>query len=163
MPISLVLFGKFGLSESSKSNPLKVLHSKLEYAGKEESFSFVGISNYSIDSAKINSALVLSVPDLDQKLDDLKEFEENIVESISEKIKKRPIFEILSKTYFNYKNELQTIKELVVYKKYVSEKNKSQYKIENNISNLGMNDLQRNENIDKIKEMKDSLQEKNNQ
>ena len=105
----------------------------------------------------------MSVPDLDQKLDDLKEFEENIVESISEKIKKRPIFEILSKTYFNYKNELQIIKELVVYKKYVSEKNKSQYKIENNISNLGMNDLQRNENIDKIKEMKDSLQEKKNQ
>ena len=30
------------------------VHSKLEYGGKEECISFVGISNYSLDEAKIN-------------------------------------------------------------------------------------------------------------
>ena len=62
------LFDELDLAEQSKSNPLKVLHSKLEYAGKADNVSFVGISNYTLDAAKINRALVLSVPDLDQKL-----------------------------------------------------------------------------------------------
>ena len=123
LPISLVLFDELGLAERSKSNPLKVLHSKLEYTGKDEGLSFVGISNYSLDAAKINRALVSSVPDLDQKLGDLIETSGNIVESISDKLKNDQIFQILSKTYFNYKNELQTIKELVTYKQYVNEQN----------------------------------------
>ena len=123
LPISLVLFDELGLAERSESNPLKVLHSKLEYGGKEEGVSFVGISNYALDAAKINRALVLSVPDLDNRLDDLIETSRNIVESISEKLKKNIIFEILSKTYFNYKNQLQIIKELVVYKQFVLSKN----------------------------------------
>ena len=117
----MVLFDELGLAERSDSNPLKVLHSKLEYGGKEEGVSFVGISNYTLDAAKINRALVLSVPDLDQKIDDLTETSRNIVKSINdnEKLEKDIIFEILSKTYFYYKQELQIIKELVVYKKYV--------------------------------------------
>ena len=56
------------------------------YTGKEEGISFVGISNYSLDAAKINRALVLSVPDLDQKLDEIIETSNNIVDSISEKL-----------------------------------------------------------------------------
>ena len=36
LPISMILFDELGLSEKSKSNPLKVLHSKLEYGGKKE-------------------------------------------------------------------------------------------------------------------------------
>ena len=63
LPISMILFDELGLAEHSKSNPLKVLHSKLEYSGKEEGVSFVGISNYSLDAAKVNRALILSVPD----------------------------------------------------------------------------------------------------
>ena len=120
LPIIMVLFDELGLAERSESNPLKVLHEKLEYTGKEEGVSFVGISNYSLDAAKINRALVLSVPDLDQKLDDLIETSRNIVESISDKLKKESIFSIISKTYFDYKNILQVIKELVVYKQYVN-------------------------------------------
>ena len=116
----MTLFDELGLADRSESNPLKVLHHKLEYTGKEEGISFVGISNYSLDAAKVNRALVLSVPDLDQKLDDLIETSLNIVESISEKLKKEPIFKIISNTYFRYKELLQTIKELVVYKQYVS-------------------------------------------
>ena len=119
LPISMILFDELGLAEHSKSNPLKVLHSKLEYSGKEEGVSFVGISNYSLDAAKVNRALILSVPDLDQRVDELMQTSRNIVESISDKLKNDKIFEILSRTYFDYKNILQIIKELIVYKKFV--------------------------------------------
>ena len=121
LPISMILFDELGLAEHSKSNPLKVLHSKLEYSGKEEGVSFVGISNYSLDAAKVNRALILSVPDLDQRVDELMQTSRNIVESISDKLKNDKIFEILSKTYFDYKNTLQIIKELIVYKTFVKE------------------------------------------
>ena len=126
LPIIMALFDELGLAERSESNPLKVLHHRLEYTGKDEGISFVGISNYSLDAAKVNRAIVLSVPELDQKLDDLIETSSNIVESISEKLKNEPIFKIISNAYFNYKEELQLIKELVVYKQYVSIKNKSE-------------------------------------
>ena len=36
LPISMILFDELGLAEKSITNPLKVLHSKLEYAGKKE-------------------------------------------------------------------------------------------------------------------------------
>ena len=104
----MILFDELGLAERSKSNPLKVLHSKLEYSGKEEGISFVGISNYTLDAAKVNRALVLSVPDLDQNIEDLINTSQNIVESIESeaterKLKNEKIFEIISKTYFAYK------------------------------------------------------------
>ena len=120
LPISMIVFDQLGLSEKSKSNPLKVLHSKLEYLGKDESVSFVGISNYSLDAAIVNRALILSVPDLGERVDELIQTSYNIVESISEKLKTDKIFEILSKTYFNYKNILDIIKELNVFKNYVN-------------------------------------------
>ena len=118
LPISMALFDELGLAEKSKTNPLKVLHSKLEYGGKEEGVSFVGISNYVLDAAKINRAVVLSVPDLDQKLDQLIETSTNIVENISSKIKNDKIFKLISHTYFEYKRYLNIIKELVVCKTY---------------------------------------------
>ena len=150
-----------GLAEISESNPLKVLHSKLEYTGREEGVSFVGISNYSLDAAKINRALVLSVPDLDQKLDDLIQTSCNIVESISDKLKKEIIFEILSKTYFNYKNILQFIKELVVYKKFVTEIKISQTILEPKKKYFENNNLQKKKNIDNKKESKEGIEESN--
>lgn len=58
------------MGEKSPSNPLKVLHSKLEYSGKTEGTSFIGISNYSLGAAaKVNRALNLSVPKLEDKLE----------------------------------------------------------------------------------------------
>ena len=114
----MILFDEMGLAELSASNPLKVLHSKLEYGGKEDGVSFVGISNYTLDAAKINRALVLSVPDLDQKLDEIIATSKNIVESISPNIREDKIFLILSNTYFQYKLYLKRIIELMVYKKY---------------------------------------------
>ena len=137
LPISMILFDELGLAEISESNPLKVLHSKLEYAGKEEGVSFVGISNYSLDAAKINRALVLSVPDLDEKLDEIVETARDIVASISDKLKDDKIFELISNTYFEYKNQLQIIKELVVYKQFLLfENRKSENEKENNKENL---------------------------
>ena len=64
------------------------------------------------------SAVIQSVPDLDQKKDELMYTAKQIVESIAPKIKDDKIFEILSNTYYEYKKQLQFIKELVVYKKY---------------------------------------------
>ena len=55
----MTLFNKLELADKCESNPLKVLHYKLEYTGKEEDIIFVGISNYSLDSETINRSLVL--------------------------------------------------------------------------------------------------------
>ena len=118
----MILFDELGLAERAESNPLKVLHGKLEYTGKEEGISFVGISNYSLDAAKINRALVLSVPDLDQQIDELTQTAQDIAESISSQLKNESIFNVISLTYFEYKRILQVIKELVVYKQYVDNK-----------------------------------------
>ena len=92
----------------------------------------MGISNYSLDAAKVNRALILSVPDLDQKVDELMQTSKNIVESISIKLKNDKIFEILSRTYFDYKNLLQIFKELIVYKKYVSAQKKPEINSQEN-------------------------------
>ena len=140
LPIIMVLFDELGLAERSKKNPLKVLHSKLEYSGKDEGVSFVGISNYSLDAAKVNRALVLSVPDLDQRLDEIIKTSNNIVESISERLAKDPIFALLSRTYFDYKNELQFIKELIVFKKY---KNNKDIKLKEQIEKRQFGDIKK--------------------
>ena len=68
IPIALLLFDELGLAERANTNPLKVLHSKLEYKGKADGISFVGISNYTLDAAKINRTLKLSVPDLENNM-----------------------------------------------------------------------------------------------
>ena len=153
MPISLALFDELGLAERSKWNPLKVLHSNLEYTGKEAGVSFIGISNYSLDAAKVNRALVLTVSDLDSQFDELKETSSNIVESISPKLKNHVIFEILSSAYFKYKDQLQIIKELIVYKKYIdSEMNRSSLNIlqnqdikENDGNQIAQSEIEENE------------------
>jgi len=118
MPISMILFDELGLAEKSESNPLKVLHSKLEYSGSKEGVSFIGISNYSLDAAKVNRAMSLSVPNLEDKIDQLNSTTNSIVESISEELKDNKIFEILSRAYYEYKQKLKSIKELVALKQY---------------------------------------------
>ena len=118
LPISTACFDELGLAERSKNKPLKALHPELDYTGKKINQSFVGISNYSLDAAKLNRALVLSVPDLDKKIDELIQTAKQIVESVAPKIKEEKIFDILSNTYCEYKKQLQFIKELVVYKQY---------------------------------------------
>ena len=87
-PIYMILFYELGLEEKSPNNALKVLHNRLEYGGKTEGTCFIGISNYSLDSAKVNRALSLPVPNLEEKLDQLKDTSESIVENISDDIYK---------------------------------------------------------------------------
>ena len=129
VPIYMILFDELELAEKAPTNPLKVLHHKLEYDGKNEGVCFIGISNYSLDAAKVNRALNLSVPNLEDRLDQVKETSESIVKSISEDLTKdkMKIFNILSRTYFQYKKFLIIIKKLSVLKQYIK-KNDSQNK-----------------------------------
>ena len=155
LPISMILFDELGLSEKSKSNPLKVLHSKLEYGGKKDGVSFVGISNYSLDAAKINRALILSVPNLEDRIDELKTTVQSIVESISDDLYKnqKQVFDILSMAYFEYKNNLYLIKELTAFKAFYIQNNESKEPI--NIMNKDFSEIKRiKEFIDKLKEDK---------
>ena len=114
--ISVILFDEMGLCERSKNNPLKILHSNLEYAGKKEGVSFIGISNYILDAAKINRALILSVLNLEKRKDQLYETARSIVESISGGFAGEMIFKILSCSYYEYKNMLHFIHKLMALK-----------------------------------------------
>ena len=42
--ICMILFDEFCFAKKSESNPLKALHSKLEYDGNEQGVSFIGIA-----------------------------------------------------------------------------------------------------------------------
>ena len=128
VPICMILFDELGLADQSKTNPLKVLHSKLEYEGKKEGIFFIGISNYSLDAAKVNRALNLSVPNLEEKPDQLKITAESIVKSIFVDAydTNNFIFNILSKTYSQYKFWLNFIQELTVLKQYIEKEIKKE-------------------------------------
>ena len=156
LPISMLLFDELGLAERSKYNPLKVLHKKLddyfsEHKNSEDSnlykVAFIGITNWNLDAAKLNRALSLSVPDLDNDQEDLIETSITIANSFNSNFadKKKisnnngkkneeenevQIFEeLLPKIYFNYKKSLNDLKIYTVKKNYIEEnpalKNKS--------------------------------------
>ena len=119
LPISMILFDELGLAERSKYNPLKALHSHLDFDGNKKGVSFVGISNWILDAAKLNRALCLSVPDLDDNLNDVKSTCISIAESINFEFANKPIFEkILPNVYFNFKEYLKVLKILTVFKQY---------------------------------------------
>ena len=62
------MFDELGLSEKSPTNCLKVLHSKLEMSldpNEQNQLSFIGISNWRLDAAKMNRAIFLAIPDID--------------------------------------------------------------------------------------------------
>ena len=152
LPISMILYDDLGSAKRSESNPLKLLQSKLEH-GCKKGVSFVGISNSPLDSSIINKALFLSVSDLDRKLDDLIETSYNIVGSISEKLKNNIIFRILCNTYFRYKDILQIIKELIVYKQFcLTETTKSKAQVVSN-----KKEKRQFESIKNLKKFKDLL------
>ena len=66
--LPVVLLDEVGLAEASRFNPLKVLHGLLEPAtGELPNVAVVGISNWSLDAAKMNRAIHLSRPDMDAK------------------------------------------------------------------------------------------------
>ena len=102
-PISLLIFDEIGLSEFAKDNPVKVLHKNLEYDGVKDGLSFVGFSNWKLDSSKLNRVLYLSVPDLDRQVDDLKDTAKCISESIRENNIDQIFLDILCRSYKSYK------------------------------------------------------------
>lgn len=54
---------EIGLAELSDHNPLKVLHSALD----KNDVAFIGLSNWSLDAAKMNRALHLNCPMLEEE------------------------------------------------------------------------------------------------
>jgi hypothetical protein len=97
-----------GLAEHSPNNPLKVIHSELEYDLNEgrKKIAFVGISNWRLDASKMNRGLYLSIPQPD--LEDLTETAQTIAESYNPQLaqKHKDLFENLAITYHDYKEKL---------------------------------------------------------
>ena len=66
--ISTVFFDELGLAELSPNNPLKVLNSELEYYDKnKEKVAFIGISNWVLDSSKMNRGIFITILDMKEK------------------------------------------------------------------------------------------------
>ena len=107
--ISLIYFDEMGLAEHSPNNPLKVIHSELEYDqnANDKQVAFVGISNWELDAAKMNRGISISIPEPDEE--DNKETAFIIGNSYDEKmaLTYRSFFENLGKSYFNYKQILR--------------------------------------------------------
>ena len=114
----MILFDNLELAQRSKYNPLKALNNILAYKNNE-GISFIGISNWTLDVTKINRALCLSVPDLDNSLDDLRMASTIIAGSINDYFSSNKIFyKILPNVYYQFKQNLKLLKKLTVYKKY---------------------------------------------
>ena len=65
--ISTVYFDEMGLAEISKNNPLKVIHSELEYDENKDKVAFIGISNWPLDASKMNRGIHLSITESDEE------------------------------------------------------------------------------------------------
>jgi len=104
--ISAIYFDELGLAELSSNNPLKVIHSKLEYDDNKNKISFIGISNYCLDASKMNRGIHLSNPEPD--IEDLKTTALAITKSYNNKLNTlyKKYFEDLSSAYYTYKKQL---------------------------------------------------------
>ena len=105
--ISSIYFDEIGLAEISKNNPLKVIHSQLEYDENEKKVSFIGISNWPLDSSKMNRGIHLSITEPDKE--DLKFTALKIAESYDKRLAQdyKEYFEFLALSYYDYKEELK--------------------------------------------------------
>ena len=105
--ISSIYFDEMGLAEISKNNPLKVIHSELEYDENKEKVAFIGISNWPLDASKMNRGIHLSITEPDEE--DLIFTALEIVKSYHVKLVHdyKIYFEFLARTYFEYKNKLK--------------------------------------------------------
>ena len=124
MPIYMILFDELGLADKSPTNPLKKLHHKLEYDETNEDTCFIGLSNYTLDAAKTNRALFLSIPNLEELLDELINTSKGIVKNISSDLidqKNMIVFNILSETYYYYKSFVIYMKKLRALKSFFEE------------------------------------------
>ena len=106
--ISSIYFDEMGLAEISKNNPLKVIHSQLEYDENKEKVSFIGISNWPLDASKMNRGIYLSITEPDEE--DLIFTALKIAESYDVKLVQeyKNYFTNLASTYFEYKELLKS-------------------------------------------------------
>ena len=107
--ISMIYFDEMGLAEISPNNPLKVIHSQLEYDENIDKVSFIGVSNWTLDASKMNRGVYLAIPEPLE--DDLQETALTIAESYDNTIKDnyQEFFENLASTYYHYKEKLKEI------------------------------------------------------
>ena len=107
--ISMIYFDEMGLAEYSPNNPLKVIHSKLEYDETEENkkVAFVGISNWTLDASKMNRGIHISISEPDE--DDNVQTALSIADSYDKglRIKYKIFFSNLGKVYYKYKQYLK--------------------------------------------------------
>ena len=101
--IAMVFFDEMGLAERSPNNPLKAIHSELEYDDNLFKIAFVGISNWKIDASKMNRCLTLSKPDPDKE--DILNTADTIAKAIDTTLasKYKTLINALALSYFNYK------------------------------------------------------------
>ena len=105
-----MVFDELGLSEKSPTNCLKVLHSKLEMSLDPEDkkqISFIGISNWRLDAAKMNRTIFLAIPEI--SLDDIRLTVKAIADSYKEDlyINNEDQYQNLGKIYFYYKENIK--------------------------------------------------------
>ena len=105
--IAMVFFDEMGLAERSPNNPLKAIHSELEYDDNKFKIAFVGISNWKIDASKMNRCLTLSKPDPDK--DDILNTADTIARAIDTTLanKFKTLIEALALSYFYYKESIK--------------------------------------------------------
>ena len=119
--ISVVFFDEMGLAELSKNNPLKVLHSLLEYEADytpeqlKKRVAFVGISNWKLDVSKMSRAVFLARPDLD--VPELKYTAKSIMDSFESNLTGLERYlEALSEAYSAFRGDQQGVEE--IYKNF---------------------------------------------
>jgi len=94
--LPVVVIEEIGLCELSLSNPLKVLHQKLEVENYQ--FGFIGLSNWRLDAAKMNRALYLNrVPPSEEEI--ILTADE-IYQSVN-KNEEEPLIKILAQAYWS--------------------------------------------------------------
>ena len=104
--IAMIFFDEMGLAERSPNNPLKAIHSQLEYDENEFKIAFVGISNWKIDASKMNRCLTLSKPDPDKE--DLIHTADTIAKAMDNTLANnyKSLIEALALSYYEYKQSI---------------------------------------------------------
>ena len=106
--ISLISFDEMDLAEYSPNNPLKAIHSELEYDLNEgeKKIAFVGISNRVLDASKMNLGISISIPEAEE--DDTKETAYIIGKSYDDHLGElyKNLYQNLGIVYFRYKKYL---------------------------------------------------------
>ena len=119
--ISTLYFDEMGLAEHSPHNPLKVIHSELEYDKNEgdKQIAFIGVSNWSLDSSKMNRGLIINIPDPNEA--DIKTTSISIAKSyFGEKLENniKLFFENLGSCYYKYKQDFKKNNSIKIYEDF---------------------------------------------